>query len=212
MSKKEVILGIVWIGAALLSVVMCYKVYVMDKNYEVVTLTSCDPALEVCYVLECDQSTDTYNEDICQTIGDGEVKHFSFIKKKMNHITTCDSREEECPGLRCEKGEEGCQLLVCNDENLREYGDKSMRCTERVALPEPPKMPESSKPQELAPPEETTLPVESALPVDNLPTDRQTIQPAPPVESPIPSTPTENPVPSDQPSVDQAEPSHNLPI
>lgn len=223
MGFKNQILAVVWLGMVLASIGACYKVYIMDRNYQVLTLTECDPEQQACFTLLCDDASESYNEDLCRQVSLGEKRYFSFVRKVANNIASCDARYEECPSLGCTDNEPGCEVITCNNKTLERYGDESMSCTPEVVVPaEPNPVVESTKTEEKidepAPPtrEESTFAPsaaeEAAADAEQRRLDAQeesSLRSNSSVDSPAPTTIDTPPAPVDESLV---EPVNNLPI
>jgi hypothetical protein len=205
MEVKNIILLVLWLGIILVSIGACYKVYVMDRNYSVLSLVECDPTVTSCFALLCDEESENYSEDLCNQIDAGEKRHFSLMRKQAKNIESCDARSKECPDLTCAEREEGCEIITCTDRILVAYGDENMSCTPEVIVPVEDKKEEVPmvKPQE----QEVTpsLPgKESNLPIP-VPTDT----PEELIPAPVITQPESEPTPAAE---DLPEPTHNLPI
>lgn len=224
MTVKDQILAVVLLGVVLLSIGACYKAYVMDRDYQVLTLTACDPEQQSCFALLCDEESENYNEDLCRQTESGEKRYFSFIRKKAQSIESCDARHEQCSELQCAKNEPGCEMITCDDQALAQYGDESIGCTPEVIMP-----------VETVPKEENVEVVEPA-PVVEIPEKESNIpsldeDSAADAEQKLldaqeeallktPDTTTETPVPVPVETTSpvtplqesQPEPNHNLPI
>jgi len=213
MSVKDTSLIILWLAIVLVSGMACYKVYVMDANYPLVTFAPCDPAQDACFSLVCDEESETYDEYLCQGVAQGEERHSAYIKKSMRSVETCDARHEDCKPLRCESREFGCEYITCDEVSLSQYAYSGVTCENMATIPKKetslpevedssvledksisePIIPTQSESEAASATEEETLPPLTPTPVEEVPTE-----PAPAIDQP---TPEELP-----------EPSHNLPI
>jgi hypothetical protein len=184
MSIKDISLIFLWFLIVTVSTAVTYRVYVVDKEYQLLTIISCDPSEVDCFVS-----------------GNQKEKHFQYIKKLAKNTIDCDARSETCKPLQCKMGEEKCEIISCNVDTLREYAYDGVSCTDQVVVKE--------KPIEVK--EETVVPavkVEPPAPVEvpRAPIDSNQ-------EEAIPQAPEPTPAPvSPAPEEDIPEPSHNLPI
>ncbi len=198
MTVKDTLLVVLWVVIFSVSTAVSYKVYVLDRDYSFVTLIPCDPEVQTCFVATCDPESETYLEDICLTIEEGQTeRYFSYIKKKMKNVEVCDVRDEECAPLVCEENEEDCEVISCDEDTLAEYADEGTECTEAV-MPEEEVLEEEST--EMMPEAETpTAPETEPTPAA---TEEEAIpEPAPETVMPVREEPAVEP-----------EPTHNLPI
>lgn len=205
MSFKDTALIIVWCIIVLASVTACYKVYVVDTNYPLVTFTACDPAEESCFALQCDEESEAYDEYLCQGREAGETTYFAYIKKQKNQIESCDARFEDCEALRCEAQEFGCEYITCNEGTLSEYAYEGVVCDDVVMSSEVPTTPvemeESSAPKVEMNPEPVLITPDTT---ETAPAANEELIPSSaPAEAPVIEQPNEAELP---------EPTHNLPI
>jgi hypothetical protein len=217
MTLKDNILLIVWLGIVVASVGACYKVYVMDRGYEIVSLVECDPTKEACFVLSCDGEDEDYNEDLCRQVDQG-ARYFSFIRKKAKNIESCDARFEQCESLACQEQEEGCEYIQCDAETLEEYGDESMRCTAAVIAPQevveevaPAPVIETPLQEESVPSVDESIEAEQKLLDAQEESLRQGTTVAAPAVLPVTPAPVET-TPTAPVEESVSEPNHNLPI
>ena len=161
MKKRDLSLLILWLILVVIAIAFCFKVYVMDKNYQFLTFTSCDETSETCFAIVCDSKSKEYPVELCRNTEDGETLYYTYIFKKKSHTVDCDATETDCPAYKCMPNEDGCEQVVCSDEILsREFVPVSAECSIFVPAPkveepiveEPkPTEPEAITPTEMAP-------------------------------------------------------------
>ena len=96
-----------------------YKIVIL-KNYQIVAQVSCDPAIEKCFVSECDPATD----DTCTATS--TPTYYKNISKKANNIYLCEKTEEKLgcnEELACTEGEKDCLYTYCDSAKLAD-GEK----------------------------------------------------------------------------------------
>ena len=186
MNVKDTFLVVLWVIIFSVSAVVTFKVYVLDRDYQFMTLIPCDPTAEVCFVATCDPESETYLEDICLTVEEGTTeRYFSYIKKKMKNVEQCDSRDEECAPLVCEENEEGCEVITCDEETLAEYADEGTECAE-IMVPEEEVVEEESSEEAVSEEEvPATAPETTLVPGTTEELVPETTPPAPAVVEPV---------------------------
>ena len=106
MNKKTKILYIVTLTFIFFIVVITfYKVFILHDyliSYEV----SCDPSVENCFIVECDQETG----EGCD-VSDSE-KYYKLVEKKEFNAIKCPSDDSNC--LLCQKDETDCTITLCD--------------------------------------------------------------------------------------------------
>lgn len=100
-----------------------YKI-VVQKNYQIVAETSCDPTSTeeagTCYIYECDP----IEEDDCPLNEAERISYYKIINKSASTIYACEQGEDKegCDEeLTCTEGEENCSYSYCDPENLEEW-------------------------------------------------------------------------------------------
>lgn len=85
-----------------------YKEMVVERNFVIYAHSSCDIAVESCFVADCDES----DPECDQT-------PYRKIEKTAKNIPEC-SPAEDCAELMCQEGEKGCVELYCSEETLED--------------------------------------------------------------------------------------------
>ena len=180
MQKQSFILWFGWIFLALVALVSSYWVFVVREDFQVLATTTCDPTKETCFVYKCDADNSNNANELCAETESQSPLYYTYIYKKKSQIAECDANKEECAPLVCEKGEEGCERVVCSDETLwSDFVTEGAECSIYVApVPEVKEVPVEEAPE----PE----PVTDEAPV--FPSDL-----APSTEENMPIIPSENP-------------------
>jgi len=102
------------------SVAATYWRIVVKRDYIISAQQECDPAVEVCFVSECDPEDP---EDLeCAGLPEEErITYYKIIKKNAKNIPLCDPYGNECPKtLECGVGEAECEFEYCTEENVPE--------------------------------------------------------------------------------------------
>lgn len=127
MDKKSKIFFLVFLLLIIGSVALTYWRIMVKRDYIISAQTSCDPALESCFVYECDPEDPEDPE--CATLPEEErISYYKLIDKNAKNIPLCDAEAEsdsaeagKCPKeLTCEEGEEECETILCDDSNVPE--------------------------------------------------------------------------------------------
>ncbi|MBM3255886.1 MAG: hypothetical protein FJZ04_00220 [Candidatus Moranbacteria bacterium] len=102
------------------SVAVTYWRIMVKRDYIISAQQECDPALEACFVYECDPEDPEDPE--CAALPEEErVNYYKIIRKNAKNIPPCDAQNNECPEvLICEEGEEECEFEYCTEENVPE--------------------------------------------------------------------------------------------
>lgn len=82
-----------------------YKIFILH-NYLVSYEVPCDPQIESCFVIECDQET----EEDCNI--DNSEKYYKLVEKKAFNVIKCPAEDATC--LFCQKDEPGCTTTLCD--------------------------------------------------------------------------------------------------
>jgi len=101
------------------SVTATYVRVVVNKNYQIVAETSCDPTLESCFVYTCDPVDDSE----CPVNEEERTSYYKMVSKKAANIATCEATTEKIgcdTELSCTQGEEDCSYTLCDVEDLVE--------------------------------------------------------------------------------------------
>ena len=202
MQKQGFILWFGWIFLALVALGSSYWVFIVREDFQVLATTSCDPNKETCFVYRCDSSNTDNATDLCDGAEDKAPLYYTYIFKKKSQLAECDADTKECTSLVCEKGEEGCERIVCSSESLENgFVATGAECSIYVApVPEVKEVPEEVAPEpvpdespvfpsDLAPSTEENVPfVPSETPEASVPGAPIETQPAP--VSPVPYDPS----------------------
>ncbi len=97
-----------------------YEQYVIERNFDVIANTVCDPQIEECFVLDCDPDTD----EEC------DVTPYKKVAIIANQAPQC-LFEHSCEEFSCD-GRASCEITYCTEEALEE----GELCSVRVE-PEP---------------------------------------------------------------------------
>lgn len=116
--KKNILFFSIAAGAIVLSVSVTYIRYVALKDYYVLLRTSCDPAVESCFLYECDPAAEDAE---CSENPADDAYYYKLIKKKAYAIPKCVNDLEGCPEVTCTQGEKKCTETLC-DTSLEESG------------------------------------------------------------------------------------------
>lgn len=88
----------------------CYR-YIIARDYYLHIEIECDPAVDACYVAECDPAED----ETCPENPDERVSYYKIIEKKAYAIPSCaQEHESECPAPSCDEGEKYCREILCD--------------------------------------------------------------------------------------------------
>lgn len=102
------------------SVAASFVRYYILKDFQILAQTSCDPASEICFQIECDSDL----EENCNLTEDGQsVSYYKYIYKNASTIYQCEKTEEKLgcnEELSCVEGENDCSYEYCSEENLQE--------------------------------------------------------------------------------------------
>lgn len=119
-SAALVIVMAVLIGWAVL---MTYERIYIERDYPITANISCDPAVESCFVEECDPEFDPEcTEDI-------EPTYYKVITKQASTMLDCEPAEGEkyCFDTTCVEGDISCEITYCDPS------DEEVVCSESVA-------------------------------------------------------------------------------
>jgi hypothetical protein len=106
MDKKSKILLLIMALLILVSVGVSFYYYFILKDYQIVAETSCDPAVDNCFV---------------RTEEDGTTTHYMIISRNASNIPLCDpALDTDCRALVCEPGEPKCEITTCSAETVPE--------------------------------------------------------------------------------------------
>jgi hypothetical protein len=106
------------------SIVATYVKIVVNKNYQIVAETSCDPATEQCFVWNCDVEIDGE----CSDNPEENIWIYKIVNKKAATIAVCEASAEKlgCDGeLSCTEGEKDCSYKYCDEESVSD----GIRCS-----------------------------------------------------------------------------------
>jgi hypothetical protein len=95
---------------------------VIEKDYQIVAETSCDPVIEACYHYEPEPcATDNYE---CLSLPPEEAYDYKMVSKKAASIYACEQTEEKTgcnDELSCLEGEADCSYTYCDPAALEEW-------------------------------------------------------------------------------------------
>lgn len=100
------------------SVGVTYYRYVVALDYFVLLQSSCDPAVESCFLYECDP---TVPDAECSEDPADDAYYYKDIKKKAYAVKDCVNSSEGCADLHCQPGEKNCVEVPC-DVSIEESG------------------------------------------------------------------------------------------
>ncbi|MBU0722420.1 hypothetical protein KKA93_03130 [Patescibacteria group bacterium] len=113
MDKKTKIFYVVASVAILfIIVIVFFKIFILH-DYLISYQAPCDPKVESCFIVECDQETG----EGCD-LGEAE-KYYKLIEKKAFNAIKCAEDDFNC--LLCQKDEIDCQTTICDsstEENI----------------------------------------------------------------------------------------------
>lgn len=115
MSKKINYLYIIIIGVIFFVIFATYRKIFILHNYLISYEVSCDPKIESCFIVKCDQETG----EGCN-IGESE-KYYKLINKMAFNSIKCAKDDTAC--LSCQKEEDDCKETVCNPSTDGECSD-----------------------------------------------------------------------------------------
>jgi len=90
----------------------CWKYYkfFIIRDYVVVTTISCDPSLESCFVLECEDDSEG-----CEPVPYKKMDTYAYLTPPCDPYTN-----QACPEPVCVEGGEECTVTLCSEKNLEE--------------------------------------------------------------------------------------------
>lgn len=91
----------------------CYHKYVIQKDYPMYAEGSCDPSVEVCFVYTCDPETEE-----CVGNPEEDTYYYKEIRRMANQFPDCNPNSEDCLIDRCNEGEIGCDISLCDPEDV----------------------------------------------------------------------------------------------
>jgi len=99
------------------AVLMTYERIYVSQDYPITANISCDPAVESCFVEECDLEFDPE----CT-----EPTYYKVITKQASTMLDCQPAEGDkyCFNTTCVEGEEGCEITYCDPS------DEEVTCSE----------------------------------------------------------------------------------
>lgn len=103
----------------LISVSMTFVKIVIQKDYQIVAETSCNPETEKCFVYTCDPADD----ETCPVEESERVSYYKMVSKKAANIATCEATAEKIgcnEELSCTPDEVSCSYTLCDPDNLKE--------------------------------------------------------------------------------------------
>jgi hypothetical protein len=101
----------------LISVGVTFNKIVIQKDYQIVAETSCDPAIEKCFVYTCDPADDS----TCPVEESERTSYYKMVSKKAANIALCETTVDKVgcdTELNCTPDEEFCSYTFCDPDNL----------------------------------------------------------------------------------------------
>ena len=114
MDKKTRIFFLVFFGLIAISVLVTFFKYFVQKDYYIKAEAECDPYTEKCFVYVCDPET----EKDCPEDEGERTSYYKYIEKKAYLIPLVDPNSEDFPGIECQKGENGCREILCDEKTV----------------------------------------------------------------------------------------------
>mgnify|MGYP001194537860 CR=1 FL=1 len=114
MEKKEKILTIIFFSAIVLSILTSFLKFFVFKNYLIKFETGCDPAIESCFVSECDPEEDE------ECVPGEEKSYYKLVEKKAFAVPKCNLENGNCPAIGCQPREKNCVETLCSEDVLGE--------------------------------------------------------------------------------------------
>lgn len=124
---------LLFVFAALLvsAIAWKYSVYLIERDFFITDHIPCDPALDSCFVQECDAAN-----------MDCDPEPYKRIEKNATNITLCPNYlTDQCPALTCEANEPDCAVTLCSEETMEE-GEVCIHTPETVLESEVEPVPE----------------------------------------------------------------------
>jgi hypothetical protein len=115
MDKKSKILVIVIFILIAGVVAVTYWRIMIKKDYIISAQTDCDPAMEKCFIWNCD-SKSTVEGEACTGDPETDTWYYKIIERKAYNIPLCDPKDENCVALTCPEEEADCEEVFCNVE------------------------------------------------------------------------------------------------
>jgi hypothetical protein len=119
--KKSIIANRIFYSVLIIlilgSVVVTFIKIVVNKDYQIVAETSCDPYTESCYVYVCDPDTDKE----CTGSEEERTSYYKIVSKKAANIEICEATVDKLgctEELSCIEGEGSCSYILCDPNNL----------------------------------------------------------------------------------------------
>lgn len=109
MDKKTKIFFWVFFLLTFVSLGVTYHRFVIAENFLIDGQVACDPAVEVCFVSECDPLLETCTGDPAQ-----DTTYYKVISRLAKNIPLCDPADADCSALSCPEGEAGCMVTYCD--------------------------------------------------------------------------------------------------
>lgn len=107
--KSKIFFSVFFCIAFIVTAISFYKFYVL-KDYYIKSEVECDPAIEKCFVYECDPDVDTE----CPANAAERISYYKLIEKKASALPLCDPNDVDCPALACRDGED-CTETLCDE-------------------------------------------------------------------------------------------------
>jgi hypothetical protein len=112
--KSKIFFSVFFLIIFVVTGISFYKFYVL-KDYYIRLETDCDPAVEKCFIYECDPADDSE----CPENVDERISYYKLIEKKASDLPLCDATDPSCPPVSCQAGED-CREILCDEETKAE--------------------------------------------------------------------------------------------
>ncbi|MBP9751695.1 MAG: hypothetical protein KBD19_02440 [Candidatus Moranbacteria bacterium] len=116
MDKRSKILLAVFAVAIFLSIGISFYKFMVVRDYIIEAQVDCDPAVEVCFVWECDPESEEEGM-MCTGNPEEDASYYKVIRKNAMNIPVCDPRSEECEPIACMNDEPECEYVLCKEGN-----------------------------------------------------------------------------------------------
>lgn len=121
MDKKSKILFAVVGLAIAVSVGVTYWRIMVKKNYIISSQVDCDPAMEKCFVWQCDKTLAEGEDGACTGDPEADIWYYKIAERKAYNIPLCDpEKDETCLPFQCNEGEKDCSETLCDETNVPE--------------------------------------------------------------------------------------------
>lgn len=97
-------------------VAVAFFKYFVWHDYYVKVEAECDPAMEECFIYECDPE----EEADCPSDSEERVSYYKYVNKKAYLLTPIEPSSEDFPGFGCQEWEE-CEEILCSEKTREEW-------------------------------------------------------------------------------------------